>query len=353
MTHTPTAPFAHTSGPRDAKIVFVAEAWGEMEEKIGRPLVGQSGQEFRRMCQESGIDLDSCLRTNVLALRPPENKLEALCASKAEVGLDYTLPAISQGNYLRREFLGELERLHIELDTCKPNLVVLLGNLACWAVLRRTGVGSLRGYTTLSSAPPGLKCLPTYHPAGVLRNWAWRPIVLQDLQKAVREARTPEIVRPQRKHLIQPTLAEIQLWVDETLHAPPDFLACDIETKNRQTTMIGFARSAQSSLVIPFVDESKPGNSYWPTAEEEIAARRAADSLLGSEIPKLTQNGSYDMQYLWREGFKLRAFRHDSMLLHHGLFPELLKGLGFLGSIYTDETAWKNMRKSETTKRDE
>jgi len=41
------------------------------------------------------------------------------------------------------------------------------------------------------------------------------------------------------------------------------------------------------------------------------------------------------------------------MLLHHALQPESLKGLGFLGSIYTDESNWKLMRKSTTIKRDE
>ena len=42
------------------------------------------------------------------------------------------------------------------------------------------------------------------------------------------------------------------------------------------------------------------------------------------------------------------------MLLHHALYPEMLKGLGFLGSIYSEEIAWKSMRtKGDNLKRDE
>ena len=43
------------------------------------------------------------------------------------------------------------------------------------------------------------------------------------------------------------------------------------------------------------------------------------------------------------------------MLMSHALYPELQKGLGFLGSVWTDEPAWKLMRssKSTETKRDE
>jgi hypothetical protein len=44
------------------------------------------------------------------------------------------------------------------------------------------------------------------------------------------------------------------------------------------------------------------------------------------------------------------------MLLHHAIHPEMRKGLGFLGSIYTDEPSWKLMRKrggDETDKAEE
>jgi hypothetical protein len=62
----------------------------------------------------------------------------------------------------------------------------------------------------------------------------------------------------------------------------------------------------------------------------------------------------YDVTFLWRSyGIGVRGCREDSMLLHHALQPESLKGLGYLGSVYCDEGAWKHMRtKVETIKRD-
>lgn len=44
---------------------------------------------------------------------------------------------------------------------------------------------------------------------------------------------------------------------------------------------------------------------------------------------------------------------HDTMLLHHALQPESLKGLGYLGSVYTDEQSWKQMRVRTTIKRED
>ena len=74
-----------------------------------------------------------------------------------------------------------------------------------------------------------------------------------------------------------------------------------------------------------------------------------------SNIPKLFQNGMYDLQYIFRWGIKTRNAAHDTMLLHHSLYPEMRKGLGFLGSIYSNEAAWKMMGrpKADTVKRDE
>jgi hypothetical protein len=58
----------------------------------------------------------------------------------------------------------------------------------------------------------------------------------------------------------------------------------------------------------------------------------------------------YDITFIYRAwGIKVIGAEDDTMLLHHALQPESLKGLGFLGSVYTDESAWKQMRKRKST----
>jgi hypothetical protein len=108
-------------------------------------------------------------------------------------------------------------------------------------------------------------------------------------------------------------------------------------------------------MVIPFWVRQPQSSSYWNTKEEELRAWSCVSALLESAIPKLFQNGLYDVQYLMPMGIKVNNFIEDSMLLHHSIFPELQKGLGFLGSVYTSEPAWKLMRKraADTVKADE
>jgi uracil-DNA glycosylase len=350
--HSPKPPFAHSLGPRNAKIALVGEAFGAEEEKTGLPFMGQSGQELSRMLQEAGIKRSECFLSNVLTFRPPENKIETLCSKKADLPKDYAFPPISMGKYLQPEYLGELERLQRELEEVRPNLVIALGNVACWALLRSSGITSLRGTVTTSPVIPGQKVLPTYHPAAVLRNWAYRPIVLADFMKGKREADFADVRRPSRFVLVDPTLAEIDDWIARhAVYSPA--IGVDIETMKGQIDCIGFSISPIHALCIPFVTQGN--KSYWPDPADEIRAWQIVQSLLLLPAKKVFQNGLYDMQYLLRMGLRLHNVAEDTMLLHHALFPEMPKGLGFLGSIYTNESSWKllNRGKHEELKKDE
>lgn len=401
-SYQPIPPFGAYSGSHRPKLLLVGEAWGAEEAQFRRPFIGQSGQELWRMLGEAmplespelhaaaeskfhygpGVwskERDGWLNavgigmTNVLNFRPPGNKIDQLCVPKKDCSKDYPFPAISHSKYLLPDFFPELSRLEKEIEEANPNLIVCLGNTACWAILQVTNIGQIRGTITqtansfgsMSGVPLQKKVLPTYHPAGVLYQWSWRPIVVMDLMKGLREAQFSEIRRPARKVIINPSLEEIEKWVSETRQLSPKYLACDIETTKQQIKCVGFSRSSTESIIIPFfypeaLDKNNqmimyPRGSYWPTIQQELRAWELVEELLQMASPLLFQNGMYDLQYLLRLGLKPTNCTEDTMLLHHSMFPEMLKGLGFLGSIYTSEPAWKLMRtaKQDTEKRDE
>ena len=110
-----------------------------------------------------------------------------------------------------------------------------------------------------------------------------------------------------------------------------------------------------NALVIPFVDSRKPQGNYWPTLAEELEAWKFVAKVLASAKPKVGQNGKYDIEYLWAKyGIPVNNYADDTMLLHHSLLPESPKGLAFLGSVYTDEAAWKlNRPKGKHTEKPE
>lgn len=353
------------SGPPNAKLMAVAEAPGGEEERQGRPLVGQAGQEFDRMLAEAGIDRTAIRCDNLFHERPPSNKLkEYWCTNKAtatEMYLGqrdalmeacpaydwpntYNWAPLYTGKYLLPEHLPALQRLKEDILKVGPNLVVALGGVPTWALLGKSGIKKQRGAIVESTLIPGLKVLPTWHPAFILRVWEQRLTGVADLMKARYECETPKIIRPKREVWTHPTLADLKLFYNKYIKDCP-LLAFDTETAHGQITHISFAPSIDRSICIAFVDKTKPGYSYFQDPIEEASFWRWVIFVLESEIAKLAQNGLYDMQYLWiPHHTPVRNYIEDLMLLHHSLYTELEKGLGYLGSIHTNEAPWKLLR---------
>lgn len=126
-------------------------------------------------------------------------------------------------------------------------------------------------------------------------------------------------------------------------------LSLDIETipVAKQITCVGFGIGTSLAYVFPFTNKETPSGNYWEDAKDEIHAWWIIKEICKNpKIEKVLQNGLYDIQWLWRLcNIPVYGFRDDTMILHHCLYPELPKGLGFLGSIYTNESSWKLMRR--------
>ena len=347
MSHQTTLPFTHTSGSLDSKIALVGEAWNEDEERCGGiPFFGWSGQELTRLLNAVGIARSECFLTNVFNLRPPSNNIERLCVSRKEAfgaGVPYKLPPLIRGQFLDPQYVGELDRLKYELENLPElNVVIALGVTACWALLGTSGISVRRGTIAASTLCPAIKVLPTFQPSYIVRMPTYKPIILADLQKAKSEMAFKHIKYPEHRIKINPTLQDMADWFAP--HFAASMVAVDIETVPAlgHVTCIGFAASTSEALAVPFWLGDTSDRHYWPTQDHEIAAWRQIKNFLElSPSAKLFHNGIYDLQYIVRMGIRPRNCIEDTMLWHHSLYPEMPKKLGFLGSIYTDNVAWK------------
>lgn len=351
-------------------IALVGEAWGEAEAKLRMPFVGPAGYELNGQLEDAGINRRECFITNVFNLKPePSNDIKNLCCSKREETLGW--PPITAGNYLREEYASEIARLSEEILQLKPNIIVALGGTALWALTGSGGISKNRGalcYTNFLGRASKqeeilhrIKVLPTFHPAAIMRQYELRPIAVADLMKAKRQSTFPEIRWPKRLIYIPESIKDLWEFYNDIIlsriYSLPytEGLSTDIETANDQLTCIGFAPSPYLALVVPFWDASRGGN-YWSTSNSECEAWRFVRCVLTSDVPKIFQNGLYDIHWLWkRYGIPVKNAAEDTMLLHHALHPEAQKGLGFLGSIYTDAPAWKTdrLRSTKTGKKED
>lgn len=367
---------------------FVGDFYQAADELAQKAFFGSAGQELTRLSREVKIDLKQCSLTNVFNLRPPNNDLRSLCVSKAaathsfsrelprllELFPEYPWPQVYDfpplmgiGSFLHPAHLTHIAALRQHILDNNPKLVIGMGGVATWALLRSSGIGKLRGYSfPLTFLSGGPRVLPTYHPASCLQQYSHRPVVIADLRKALRlvsgeglsasPAASSKVDVNRRTLWIEPTYEDLETW--RKLHMPgPDIpLSVDIETFGGTITCIGFGVRG-SAICVPFWRRSHEGSgadldgrSYW-SAEEELKALRWVRGILESPNPKVLQNAQYDLQYLWKTwGMVLKGTVHDTMLMAHALQPEMEKSLGFLGSAYTDSPAWKHLRKVSETR---
>lgn len=336
-----------TSGPRDARIVIVGEAWGLEESGAKQPFVGNAGNELTRMLSEAGIKREDCLLTNVVSARPPNNEMWRFFHAKdaSDRGPDV------RGLHPTRFVLDELVRLNKQISSSERSLVVGCGNYPLWALTdcsgfdvpaeaegRRcpNGIMNWRGsmWYTLS----GVQMLPIIHPSAIFKQWGLRAPTVHDLK-----ARIPLALagnwRPQNPPTFwaPPTFDQARLklknWITRAEGGERFRLTCDIETARKLITCIGFADSIHFAMCIPFVLNGTLAD-YWTRGEEIELISLMRRVLTHPNIEVEGQNFIYDIQYLDAYlAARPRGYK-DSMLMHHLLWPGLPKGLDYLSSLY-------------------
>lgn len=144
-----------------ARVMIIGEAPGRDEDIEGKPFVGRAGQLLDKMFAAIGMGRDAPLSkdaiyiTNVMPWRPPSNR-------------DPTPDEIAM-------MIPFLER-HVQLVA--PELLVLMGNTPCQAVLGRKGILRMRGNWDQGWGKP---VMPMTHPAYLLRNPAAKREAWADL----------------------------------------------------------------------------------------------------------------------------------------------------------------------------
>ncbi len=131
-------------GTAGARVMIIGEAPGRDEDREGKPFVGRAGQLLDRMLAAINLDRhENVYITNVLPWRPPQNR----DPKPEEIGM-------------MKPFL---ER-HVAL--AKPEVLVVMGNISCQAVLGKRGITRLRGKWDQAMDLP---VIPMFHPAYLLR----------------------------------------------------------------------------------------------------------------------------------------------------------------------------------------
>ena len=148
----------NTHGNQKARLMFVGEAPGADEDAQGKPFVGRAGQLLTKIIEAIGLKREEVLIGNVNRCRPPANRQPTL-----------------EEAAICRPFLFR------EIAAVQPDVIVVMGNTALRNLLEvREGITRVRGQFQDFR---GIKVMPTFHPAYLLRDPSKKRETWEDLKK--------------------------------------------------------------------------------------------------------------------------------------------------------------------------
>src|SRR4051794_25059893 len=62
-------------GSIKARVMFIGEAPGQLEDRTGSPFVGAAGQFLNKLLEETGLNRSDLFITNTVKCRPPRNRI--------------------------------------------------------------------------------------------------------------------------------------------------------------------------------------------------------------------------------------------------------------------------------------
>lgn len=152
------------NGHAAAKLVFVGEGPGFEEDQKGEPFVGAAGQLLTRIIAAIHLSRKQVYICNIIKCRPPGNR------NPEPDEIESCLP------YLERQ-----------IAAIQPDLICALGKVAAQTLLNSDmPISRLRGRFYDYN---GVKLLPTYHPAYLLRNPDKKREVWEDMKMLMKEYR--------------------------------------------------------------------------------------------------------------------------------------------------------------------
>ena len=151
-------------GNPKAKLVFIGEGPGFEEDRKGQPFVGAAGQLLTRIIEAIKLSRHQVYICNIIKCRPPGNR-----------------------NPESDEIKTCFPFLERQLVAIQPDFIVALGTFAAQTLLGTTiSISRLRGRFHKYK---GIRVVPTYHPAYLLRNPAKKRDVWEDMKMLMKEYR--------------------------------------------------------------------------------------------------------------------------------------------------------------------
>ena len=150
------------TGNKNADLMLIGEGPGADEDRLGEPFVGKAGKLMNLAFQTIGLKREEVYIANIVKCRPPNNRNPEQDEANSCM------------NYLRNQVI-----------LVKPKIIVLLGSIKIKNILgQEYGITASRGKWIEKK---GIKYMPTWHPAALLRDETKKIDFIKDLKLVMEE----------------------------------------------------------------------------------------------------------------------------------------------------------------------
>lgn len=151
--------FVPAVGPENAEVMMIGEAPGANEVEEREPFVGRAGEKLNKALNNIGVDRDEIYITNLVKIRPPDNR-----------------------DPKKDEIEAWAPLLEKEIEKVDPDIILTLGNFPSKYMLDTSkGISQIHGRIFTRE---GQKIMPIFHPAATLYDRSKTPDLEKDLRKA-------------------------------------------------------------------------------------------------------------------------------------------------------------------------
>lgn len=282
-------------GSENARVMFIQDCPGALDDKHGKPFYGKSCNAVRKAMENRGIG-DVYFTSLVKCIAPNEEPKPA----HIEQCVKY---------------------LEAEIEVVDPDIIVPTGNKSLKYCIGRVGITKVRGNAQeVKIAGRTRIVLPTMHPRSVLKKPAYKEYILKDLDtlKDLYSNGMTDISGVNYKYLetVEDCVKEIVRLKNEAR-----IISFDLETTGKSAYMdyskivcISLTDKTHYGVVIPLYKLDSPMN----TQDTGFVVKLLRWLLEDESIPKVAHNGKFDIEWLrdWLN-IDVKNFSFDTMLAHY------------------------------------
>jgi len=326
------------AGNPKADILIVGDCPDGWAIKDGKPFSSQAGSILQQCLHQAGLLTSQVCMTNFVY---DQKDIKKIWREKGAKG----------PSQLKGDIKHYRESLHQFITEHSPKVIVAMGELTMYALTGESSINKIRGFPYKTPKENRL-VIPTIHVKNTVRtNYLWRHYISHDLKKA-KECAEELMWAPSIRISIPADLSQAVKMIRD-MNVDGKRVAFDIEVSNFITSCIGFSDKAGTGCSIPVDDR-------WTIEEEITIWEELAKLLENPNVIKIAQNGIFDIHFLiytmgiFTTGYKPDEPKlEDTMMSHSIMYPDFLKGLSFLASIYTKYPYWKDELEHKPIKKDD